>query len=120
MMAGPVSEQTPISTGRAQAHTRLAKWAVGLAGATAVMVSVGAAVFGVAYAVGGVGATEDNWVGLLTVTSLFGGLITSLTAFALAVTVKVKHERWTLLWLPLAVFPVLVAFLVLGEAFWWE
>jgi hypothetical protein len=34
--------------------------------------------------------------------------------------VKVEHEPWTLLWLPLSVFPALAAFLVLGEAFWWE
>jgi len=52
--------------------------------------------------------------------SLLGGLLASLAAFALAVVAQVKHERWALLWLPLSVFPALLAFLVLGEAFWWE
>src|SRR3970282_1951542 len=52
--------------------------------------------------------------------SLFGGLLASLAAFALAVVAKVKHEQWALLWLPLSVFPALLAFLLLGEAFWWE
>jgi hypothetical protein len=74
----------------------------------------------VAYAIGGWDAIEDTWVGFLGVVSLLGGLLASLAAFALAVVAKVKHERWSLLWLPLSVFPALFAFLVLGEAFWWE
>jgi hypothetical protein len=78
------------------------------------------AIFAVAYAIGGSGATEDNWVGFLGAVSLLGGLLASLAAFALAVVAKVKHERWALLWLPLSVFPALLAFLLLGEAFWWE
>jgi uncharacterized membrane protein len=52
--------------------------------------------------------------------SLIAGLLASLAAFALAVFAKVKHERWALLWLPLSVFPALCAFLLVGEAFWWE
>ena len=64
--------------------------------------------------------TEDNWVAVLVASSFFGGFLTSAVAFALAVMVKVKHERRTWLWLPLSVFPALLAFLVLGEAFWWE
>jgi hypothetical protein len=98
----------------------LSWWAVRLAQAAVVVVSIAFAVFGVADVVGGSGATEDNWVALLTVTSFFGGFLVSLTAFALAVAVRVQHEQWTLLWLPLSVFPALLAFLVLGEAFWWE
>lgn len=57
---------------------------------------------------------------VLGAVSLIGGLLASLTAFALAVVAKVKHERWTLLWFPLSVFPALFAFVVLGEVFWWE
>jgi hypothetical protein len=120
MTVGPISGQTPISAGPAQLHTRVARWAVGLAEAAAVLISIAFVVFGVAYLVGGSSATEDNWVGFLTVASLFGALLTSVSAFVLAVAVKVRHERWTLLWLPLSVFPALLAFLVLGEAFWWE
>jgi hypothetical protein len=47
-------------------------------------------------------------------------LAASLAAFALALAAKIKHERWALLWLPLSLFPAFLAFLVLGELFWWE
>jgi hypothetical protein len=67
-----------------------------------------------AYAVGGSGATEDNWVGFLGAVSLLGGLVASLAAFALALAAKIKHEKWALLWLPFLLFPALLAFLVLG------
>lgn len=109
-----------MSAAPAHPHTRLARSAVGLAEAAAVMISIAFAIFGVAYAIGGTGATEDNWVGSLTVALLFAGFVASLTAFGLAVAVRVKHDRWALLFLPLAVFPALLAILVLGEAFWWE
>ncbi len=112
--------QAPISADPDHAHSCLARWAVGLAAAVAVAIVTSFAIFAVAYAIGGVGATEDNWVGFLLGVSLLGGLPASLAAFALAVVTKLKHERWALLWLPLSVFPALLAFLVLGEAFWWE
>ena len=51
------------------------------------------AIFALAYAIGGSGATEDNWVGFLGMVSLLGGLLASFAAFALAVVAKVKHER---------------------------
>jgi uncharacterized Tic20 family protein len=108
------------SMGPAPAHSRLGRPAVGLAAAVAVAIAMSFLIFAVAYAIGGSGATEDNWVGFLGVVSLLGGLLASLAAFTLAVVAKVKHERWALLWLPLSVFPALLAFLVLGEAFWWE
>lgn len=96
------------------------RWAVGLAAAAAFVIATSFAIFAVAYAIGGSGATEDNWVGFLVMVSLLGGLLASLAAFALAVVAKVKHERCALLWLPLSVFPALLAFVVLGEALWWE
>jgi hypothetical protein len=101
-------------------HARLALWGVGIATAVAIAVLVSAAIFAVAYAVRGPGATEDNWVGLLVAVSLLGGLVASLAAFAVALAAKIKHEWWALLWLPLLLFPALLAFLVLGELFWWE
>lgn len=64
----------------------LARGAVGLATAAAVLVALGVAGFG------GAGA----------------GVLASLAAFVMAVVAKVKHERWALLWLPLLLFPVLV------------
>lgn len=120
MMIGPISEQTPVPSGSAHVHTPWARWSVRLAEAAAVLVALAFALFGVAYVVGGSEATEDNWVGWVTVATFFGGFLTSVMAFVLAATATVKHERWTLLWLPLTVCPALLAFLVLGEAFWWE
>ena len=43
-----------------------------------------------------------------------------MTAFALGVMLSVRSYPRTRLWLPLTVFPALVAMLVLGELFWWE
>jgi hypothetical protein len=120
MPVAPVPEHAPASVGPAHAHGRLARWAVGLAAAAVVAIAASLAILAVAYAIGGSGATEDNWVGLLAVVSLLGGLLASLAAFALAIVAKATHERWALLWLPVSVFPGLLAFLVLGEAFWWE
>jgi hypothetical protein len=117
MTAQPVSSRASVPAGRDRAHTRLARWAVGIAAAVVVVILVSAVIFAVAYAVGGPGATEDNWVGLLGVVSLLGGLVASLAAFALALAAKIKRA---LLWLPLLLFPALLAFLVLGELFWWE
>ena len=98
----------------------MARWAVRLAVAATVAITASWAIFAVAYAIGGSGATEDNWVGLLSMILLFCALPGSLAAFALGVAAKVKREQWAPLWLPLTVFPTLLAFLVLGEAFWWE
>ena len=120
MTVAPVPGHAPISVGPAHAHSRLARWAVGLAAAVVVAIAVSFAIFAVAHAIGGSGATEDNWVGFLLAVSLLGGLLASFAAFALAVVATIKHERWALLWLPLSVFPALLAFLVLGEGFWWE
>ena len=120
MTVASVPDYTPISVRPVHAHGRLARWAVGLAAVVVVAIAASFAIFAVAYAIGGSGAIEDNLVGFLGMVSLLGGLLASLAAFALAVVAKVKHERWTLLWLPLSVFPALLAFLLLGEAFWWE
>jgi hypothetical protein len=120
MTVDPVSSRASVPAGHDRAHTRLARWAVGMAVAVAITILVSATIFAVAYAVGGPGATEDNWVGFLGAASLLGGLAASLAAFALALTAKIKHEQWALLWPPLLLFPALLAFLVLGELFWWE
>ena len=120
MTVAPVPGGVPISVGPAPTHGPPSRWAVGLAAAAALAIATSLVTFALAYAVGGSGATEDNWVGLLVMVSLLGGLLASFAAFALAVVAKVKHERWALLWLPLSVFPALLAFLALGEAFWWE
>ena len=105
---------------RSHATTRLARWAVRMAAVVTAALVVSFAIFIVAYAVGGWAAIDDTWVGFIGVVSLLGGLLISVVAFALAVTSKVKHQRWARLWLPLSVFPAILAFLALGELFWWE
>src|SRR4051794_39942236 len=99
-------------------HSLPARWAVALSAVAAVTVAV--ATFGAAYALDGAHATEDNWLALLIAVSLFFGVLASLTAFALAIAPRIRHEQWRLLWLPLSVLPVLPTFPVLGEPFWWE
>lgn len=91
-----------------------------VAAAVSAFVLVAGAVFAVAFAIGGEDATSDNWVGALAVVGVLGGLLTSLAAFAIAGAAWLSHERSRLLWLPLALFPALLAFIVLGEAFWWD
>jgi hypothetical protein len=108
--------QIPSPTG----SSRVPRWGVALAAFSGVAIAASLAVLAVAYAIGGSGATEDNWVGYLAGLSLLCGFATSLAAFALALVAAVKHERRPLLWFPLSLFPALVAFLLLGEAFLWE
>src|SRR3990170_2063748 len=65
MAVAPVPGHAPISVGPAHANSRLARWAVGLAGAVVVAIAASFSIFAVAYTIGGSGATEDNWVGFL-------------------------------------------------------
>jgi hypothetical protein len=69
---------------------------------------------------GGEDAVSDTFVGYLAGFAVIGGLLTALAAFVMAIVAKVKHERWALLWLPLSVFPTLLAIVVLVEALWME
>ena len=98
----------------------LARRAVATATVAAGALGFAAVWLGAGYLVGGGAAVEDTWVGYLGGAALVGGLVVSLAAFAMAVTARARRERSTSLWLPLALFPVLVAFLLLGEIFWWE
>ena len=61
-MVASTSRGAPASAG-----DQVTRWAFGLASGAAVAVAGAVAVYGVAYAAGGTDATEDNWVGLLTV-----------------------------------------------------
>ena len=120
MSAGHARHVWISPLGRGSGHAQLPRWAVTIASAVAVAIVMSFAIFGLAFAVGGWGAIDDTWVGFIVVASLLGALAASLVAFVLAVMARVKHERWRLLWLPLLLFPAILAFLVLGELFWWE
>ena len=104
----------------AETHTQMARWALGLAElAIGVLVAAGV-LLGVSWLVGGADAIEDTWVGMLSVAALYGSLLSAALAWLLAVGVRIKHEAWTWLWLPLATLPALVVLLLLGELFIWE
>jgi len=120
MTVDHVAGRAPIHMGPDHAKSRLARWAVGLAAAVVVVLAVSYAIFGVTWAIGGEDAVSDTFVGYLAGFALIGGLVAALAASALAIVAKVKHERWALLWLPLALFPTLLAIVVLVEALWME
>ena len=120
MTVNPVPAGAPVSAGAGHSHTQLARWAVGLAGVVAVVVTVSYAIVGVSFAVGGSDAISDNWFGMLGAVALLGGLLASLVAFGMAVVARVKHEQWALVWLPLCLFPGLLVIVVLAETLWLE
>jgi len=98
----------------------MARWAVGLAAVVAVLEAVMGCAFAIAFASKGTAGFSDNWLGSLGADAIYVGLLASLVAFSMAITVRIRHEKWTWLWLPLMVFPALLAFIVLGDLFWWE
>ena len=51
---------------------------------------------------------------------MLGGLEASLAVFVMAAVTRVRHERSSLLWLPLTLFPTLLAVVLLAEVFWVE
>jgi hypothetical protein len=96
--------------GPALSPSLLARRAVGFSAAAALAITTSLVLFGVAYAIGGPDATAGGRVGVLVVVSLFGGFLASLAAFALAIVARLDRERWAPLWLPLSVFPTVLAF----------
>jgi hypothetical protein len=81
--------------------------------------AVSVATVAIAYGLGAESTVEDTQVGeLLAITSAVGSF-GSLIAFV-AVVARSRHERWSLLWLPLVLFPTILGLVVLGELFWWE
>jgi hypothetical protein len=89
------------------------------AAAAAVFVASAATVWAL-YATGRDDAVEDNPAGALLAMAAGIGLAGSLVAFAGAAVARLRGDRRAALWLPLLVFPAILLFLVLGEAFWWE
>ena len=120
MKSAAVSDHVPPSADDGRPQVRLVRWAAGLSAVFGVATLTSITTFAVGYAVGGRSAIEDNWVAYLGGAVALVGLMAALAAFVLAIVSTVKGERWGLLWVPLCAFPACVAFLVLGEAFWWE
>lgn len=119
MTVAPLPGRAPASRGH-RPHHRGAEWAVRLAGACGLAFVVSVATVAIAYATGTEDAVEDTWFGATLAAVAFVGLFGSLAAFVLAIIARAKREEWSLLWLPLVLFPALILFVVLGEAFWWE
>jgi hypothetical protein len=120
MTVGPAHHGSAAHSTLTQSHERLGAWSVTLAALVALVVTVAYAIFGVVLVVSGEDAVSDTWVGYLAGIALISGLVVSLAAFAMAVVVKVRHGGRRLLWLPLVVFPVLLAAVVLVELLWME
>jgi hypothetical protein len=100
MTVGPVLGRAPIPARTAHAHTPVARWAVGLATVSAVLLVV--------WFVPWV-ATASSTIMAVAIVCLSAGVLAAFTAFVMAVLARARHERWTLLWIPLTMFPVLVA-----------
>jgi heme/copper-type cytochrome/quinol oxidase subunit 4 len=102
-----------------RSHGPLAQRAVRFASifGAAFVASIGT--IAILHLVGAESAVEDTVLGASLLIVAFIGFLGSLAAFAMAIDAR-RHERWTLLWLPLLLFPAIIAFVVLGEALWWE
>jgi hypothetical protein len=107
-----------VRTDHRPVHT--ARPAVVLAEASAIAVGTGVAALLVAFAIGGDPAISDTWIAYAAGVAMLGGLFTSLVAFLLAAFATIRHEAAARLWLPLALFPALLALLVFAEVFWLE
>jgi hypothetical protein len=107
-----------VHTDHRPLHT--ARPAVVLAEISAVAVGTGVAALLVAYAIGGDPAISDTWVAYAAGVAMVGGLFASLVAFLLAGFARIRHEAAARLWLPLALFPALLALLLFAELFWLE
>lgn len=108
------------SVGHAHGRRDLARWSVGLAKAVVVVLAVSYTIFGVTWAIGGRDSIEDTWVGYLGGAALLGGMLVAFIAFVMAVVARVRHEVAALLWLPLFLFPALLAVVVVVETLWME
>ena len=72
--------------------------------------------FGTLFAAAIAAAATGGFGGMVAAIAFLG----SVAAFVLAIVAKVQHEHSVWLWLPLGLFPAMIVFVVLGEAFLWE
>jgi hypothetical protein len=120
MTVAPVPGHLPAPSGHGHPHVRLALWAVRLSAVFGAATAASIAAVVIVYAVGVENTAEDTWLGWFLGCMALTGFVGTLAAFLAAIVAKPRHEQWPPLWLPLCVFPALSAFLVVGEAFWWE
>ncbi|CAB4558817.1 unannotated protein [freshwater metagenome] len=92
-----------------------ARLSVMLATGITTVIVVSYLIFAIALVVGGDAAISDTWVGSLAGYALIAGLAISLVAFFVAVVAEIRHESWKPLRLPLALFPTLLALIILAE-----
>lgn len=71
-------------------------------------------------AIDGPGAVDDNWRGVVTALIMLAAFISAMLAFVLAVAAKAELGWRRSLWLAFTALPALLAFVILGELFWWE
>ena len=109
-----------MSTARAGTPAAGGRGARALAAGSLAVLAAAAALFGVAWVVGGDEAVSDNWVGVSVVVGLFTGLTGSFVAFVTAIVAGIRKEPWSRLWLPLMTFPGVVITVGLLEAFVFE
>jgi amino acid transporter len=103
----PVAVPSADPAPRSKPHAR---WAVGLG----ILVAVGCAAAIATYAVASTATTNGSWFSFLGGVALLLAVLTSMGAFAMAVTAKIQRDHSLLLWLPVALFPAIVAFIVLS------
>ena len=120
MSTAPVPRHVPVPRGDGPRPGRLARWAVRVSSVSGASAAVSNATVAIAYAVDGAGAIEDTALGVALSLAAAAGVVGSLLGFVAAIAAKLGHERWSALWVPLCVLPALLAFVVLGEALWWE
>jgi hypothetical protein len=114
MTVAPTPERTPARRANGGRHGSLGRWAVALSAVSGIAV----AVIAVGLAVGGDSFMDDNlW---FSGTAVAVGFTAAAAACVAGIVAIAKGERRRLLWVPICVFPALVVFLLLGEAFWWE
>lgn len=120
MTASPLPTSPDPTAGPRHASNGLGRLGVIVAEAVSVVLVVAYTIFFVALAVGGDAAISDTWVGYLAGVALVGGLFASFVAFTMAVVARIRREVTARLWLPLALFPVLLAVVLLAEVLWME
>jgi hypothetical protein len=115
-----VIRHTPAS-GPIRAHAvGGSRWAVRLAAAALAGPPVAIAWYFAWIAIDGPHAVDDNWRGVVIGLVMLAAFLLAIAAFVLAVAARRDPGRPRSLWLAFSALPMLLAFVILGERFWWE